>query len=217
MTSAPPMIGVGDYATDTVRAVSGFDPCARENVRRVCAAQSAMGFRPDGKWGEDSYIAALMYDPQARPGCSPRPAWWPPAGQGACAPTVNEVLVETKKALAELEAWKRAREGSGTMSGIRLNGRPIAGLGLGQDPAPQGTPTAAPPVVDQTQSPITFGGQTLEQAKAMDAASHTWSGWWHGLSTVKKVGVAAVPVAVVGTGIFLATRKKGRGKRRSRR
>ena len=51
MTSAPPVIGVGDYATDTVRAVSGFDPCARENVRRVCAAQSAMGFRPDGKWG----------------------------------------------------------------------------------------------------------------------------------------------------------------------
>src|SRR5208337_844522 len=31
--------GVGDYVTDTVRAVSGFDPCARENVRRVCAAQ----------------------------------------------------------------------------------------------------------------------------------------------------------------------------------
>ncbi len=200
MTSAPPVIGVGDYATDTVRAVSGFDPCARENVRRVCAAQSAMGFRPDGKWGEDSYIAALMYDPQARPGCSPRPAWWPPAGQGACAPTVNEVLVETKKALAELEAWKRAREGSGTMSGIRLNGRPIAGLGLGQDPAPQGTPSAAPP-------PAPPVGQTT----ATPVVHHWYS------STGAKVGIGVAAAAAVGTVVYVATRKKGRGKRRSRR
>jgi hypothetical protein len=50
------------------------------------------------------------------------------------------------------------------------------------------------------------------------AASHTWAGWWHHLSTPAKVSVAAVPVAVAATGIYLAThKKKGRGKRRSRR
>jgi hypothetical protein len=206
--------GVGDYATDTVRAVSGFDPCARENVRRVCAAQAAMGFRPDGKWGEDTYIAALGFNPQAPPPCQPRPAWWPPAGYGACAPTPNQVLVDAKKALAEL---KRLREGSGAMSGIRLNGAPIAGLGLGQDPA--APPAAAPPVVPDPVAQAQAAGAAADASgKAAMAARHTWAGWWHHLSTPAKIGVAAVPVVAVGTGVYLAThKKKGRGKRRSRR
>ena len=205
---------VGDYATDTVRAVSGFDPCARENVRRVCAAQAAMGFRPDGKWGEDTYIAALGFNPQAPPPCQPRPAWWPPAGYGACAPTPNQVLVDAKKALAEL---KRLREGSGAMSGIRLNGAPIAGLGLGQDPA--APPAAAPPVVPDPVAQAQAAGAAADASgKAAMAARHTWAGWWHHLSTPAKIGVAAVPVVAVGTGVYLAThKKKGRGKRRSRR
>src|SRR5271166_1542012 len=110
--------GVGDYTVDAVREVAAIDPCDRANVDRVCAAQAAMGFEPDGKWGTDSYIAALGFDPNAPPGCHPRPAWWASAGRSNC----NRVIVEASKALTEMEAWKRAREGSGTMSGISLNG-----------------------------------------------------------------------------------------------
>ena len=205
--------GVGDYAVDAVRAASAVDPCARENVRHVCAAQAAMGFRPDGKWGTDTYIAALGFDPQARPGCSPRPAWWPPPGYGACAPQMNEVLVEARKDLAQMEAWKRAREGNGTMSGIRLNGSPIAGLGLGQDPS-AAPPPAAPPV-----------GLTPEQAGAQaagaaaDASSKkVIAGHHHHLSMPVKVGIGVGAAAVAAGVVYACTRgKKKRSRRRSRR
>jgi hypothetical protein len=204
--------GVGDYAVDAVRAASAVDPCARENVRHVCAAQAAMGFRPDGKWGTDTYIAALGFDPQARPGCSPRPAWWPPPGYGACAPQMNEVLVEARKDLAQMEAWKRAREGNGTMSGIRLNGSPIAGHGLGQDPS-AAPPPAAPPV-----------GLTPEQAGAQaagaaaDASSKkVIAGHHHHLSMPVKIGIGVGAAAVAAGVVYACTRGKKKGRRRSRR
>ncbi len=192
--------GVGDDAA-AVAALSGKDPCARENVHLVCATQQALGFPPDGKWGTDTSIAAQAFDPNAPAGCNPRPLWWAPPGRSNC----SREIIEASKAIEELNAWKRAREGSGTMSGIRFNGAPISGLGLGQDPAPQGTPTAAPPVVPATTTDTSA------------TAPHTWSAWWHHLSTPAKVGVAALPVAAVAGGVYLATRKKGRGKRRSRR
>jgi len=103
------------------------------------------------------------------------------------------------------------------MSGIRLNGAPIAGLGLGQDPA--APPAAAPPVVPDPVAQAQAAGAAADASgKAAMAARHTWAGWWHHLSTPAKIGVAAVPVVAVGTGVYLAThKKKGRGKRRSRR
>ena len=202
-------IGVGNYAVDTVRAVSAVDPCAPQNIDRVCAAQWVLGIEPDGKWGTDTYIAALGWDPQARPGCSPRPAWWPRGS--ACTP--SSPMTEASRALAEME---RMREGSGTMSGIRLNGALIPGHGLGQDATP---PPAAPPVgvPDPAAASAAAGAAADASGKAALAAQHTWAGWWHALSTPAKVGIVAAPVAVVGTGIFLATRGKKKGRRKSKR
>ena len=203
--------GVGDYATDTVRALRGLDPCDRENVALVCAAQRMIGLEPDGKWGNDSYIAALQYDPEASPPCSPRPAWWP-RGRSACG-AANPVVTQAARDLAELEAMKRAREGSGVMSGVRFNGSFIPGLGLGQDAAP---PPAAPPVgLTPEQAAAQAAGAAAEASgKAAMAARHTWGGWWHHLSTIEKVGVVGGPVVVVGTGVFLATRGKKKSRRR---
>jgi hypothetical protein len=207
--------GVGDYAVDAVRAASIVDPCARENVRRVCAAQAAMGFRPDGKWGEDTYIAALGFDPQARPPCQPRPAWWPPAGYGACAPSVNEVLVEAKKALAELEALKRAREGNGTMSGISLNGASIPGHGLGQDPSAAPAPAPAPPV-GAPLTPEQAGNQAA--GAAADASAHAVMASHHKkLSMPVKVGIGVGAAAVAAGVVYACTRGKKKGRRKGRR
>lgn len=86
------------------------------------------------------------------------------------------------------------------MSGISFNGARIPGHGLGQDPAPQGTPSAAPP-------PAPPVGQTT----ATPVVHHWYS------STGAKVGIGVAAAAAVGTVVYVATRKKGRGKRRSRR
>jgi len=199
--------GVGDYTVDAVREVAAIDPCDRANVDRVCAAQAAMGFEPDGKWGTDSYIAALGFDPNAPPGCHPRPAWWASAGRSNC----NRAIVEASKALTELEAWKRAREGSGTMSGISLNGAYIPGLGLGQDPAPQGTPTAAPPVASPPPANPPPAAPPVVAPPAGGVAPHH-----HKLSTAAKVGIGVGAAAVVATVVVLATHKK-KGRKKSRR
>jgi len=124
---------------------------------------------------------------------------------------VDQLLVEAKKTLAELEAWKRAREGNGTMSGIRLNGASIAGHGLGQDPS-AAPPSAAPPV-----------GLTPEQAGAQaagaaaDASSKKVIAGHHHLSMPVKVGIGVGAAAVAAGVVYACTRGKKKGRRRSRR
>lgn len=90
------------------------------------------------------------------------------------------------------------------MNGISLNGTRIPGLGLGQDPAAAAAGAAADAA-----------------GKAALTAPRTWGQWWQQLGTPAKVGVVAAPVAVIGTGVYLVTRKKQtpaeRRRKRSRR
>ena len=70
-----------------VRALLSFDPCLQENAALVCQAQSALGFVPgngvDGKWGANASARAKALGVNV-PACSPRPAWWAPAGYSNC-------------------------------------------------------------------------------------------------------------------------------------
>ena len=68
-------------APAAVQALISFDPCVQANVASTYAAQKALGIAADGKWGTDSSTAARRVLPGAPAGCSPRPAWWAPAGQ----------------------------------------------------------------------------------------------------------------------------------------
>lgn len=67
-----------------VLALLGINPCNPSSAADVCAAQHALGVTADGKYGNDTATAARRILPEAPPGCSPRPAWWKPAGQSNC-------------------------------------------------------------------------------------------------------------------------------------
>ena len=76
---------VGDPQTVAVEALmNAGSPCSQANVAMVCLAQGAMGVSADGKWGSGTAAAAQKLVPSAPGGCSPRPAWWAPAGQSNC-------------------------------------------------------------------------------------------------------------------------------------
>lgn len=195
-------------ATAAVNAVAAVDPCARENAGRVCEAQRILGFVPDGKWGDDTSIAARAFNPSAPPACSPRPSWWAPHGRSNC----NTLLVEAANDMATLAAWKRAREGTGVMGeAIRLNGVRIPGLGLGQDPS--AAPPPAPPV--STLTPEQAGAQAA--GAAADASGKAAMAHHHKLSTMAKVGIGVGSAAVVAGVVYACTRGKKKSRRRSRR
>jgi len=85
--SVPVGVGVGFVGApaDAVGAlVAAGSPCDQANVALVCAAQAALGQPADGKWGSGTATAAQRVVPGAPAGCSPRPAWWAPAGQSNC-------------------------------------------------------------------------------------------------------------------------------------
>ena len=67
-----------------VLAMASLDPCNASNVAAVCAAQAALGLKPDGKWGAGTAKAASAVMPNAPPACAPRPGWWAPAGRTNC-------------------------------------------------------------------------------------------------------------------------------------
>jgi LysM domain len=76
---------LGDAASDAVNALlSAGDPCDPNNVGLVCAAQAALGVGVDGKWGAGTATRAQALVPGAPGACTPRPAWWAPAGQSNC-------------------------------------------------------------------------------------------------------------------------------------
>lgn len=85
-TVSVPMAGyLGDSASDTVNAlIAAGGPCLQANAGWVCLVQKALGIAADGKWGTDTSTAARRIVPGAPAGCSPRPAWWAPAGKVNC-------------------------------------------------------------------------------------------------------------------------------------
>lgn len=85
-TPVPPPTPIAVPAA--VQALLTFNPCAQANVMAVCAAQAALGAAVDGKYGNDTATAARSLLPGAPAGCSPRPAWWYPAGQSNCVPKI---------------------------------------------------------------------------------------------------------------------------------
>jgi hypothetical protein len=77
--------GVRDAASDAVNAlIAAGSPCDPNNAPLVCAVQAALGIGVDGKWGAGTAHAARAVVHAAPPACSPRPAWWAPAGQTNC-------------------------------------------------------------------------------------------------------------------------------------
>jgi hypothetical protein len=85
--SVPVGVGVGFVGApaDAVSAlIAAGSPCLQGNAALVCAAQAALGIGADGKWGDGTSAAARRVVPSAPAGCSPRPAWWAPAGQSNC-------------------------------------------------------------------------------------------------------------------------------------
>jgi len=76
---------LGDVGTDAVNALmAAGGPCVQANAGLVCVAQAALGIAADGKWGSGTATAARALVPSAPAGCTPRPAWWAPAGQVNC-------------------------------------------------------------------------------------------------------------------------------------
>jgi len=68
-----------------VAALRGISPCDPSSALAVCAAQSALGVKADGKYGNDTAAAARrVLGSAAPPACSPRPSWWAPVGQSNC-------------------------------------------------------------------------------------------------------------------------------------
>ncbi len=58
-----------------------------EKVSGICAAQRALGVTVDGKYGATTASAAWRIDQNVPKACSPRPAWWAPAGKSNCGAT----------------------------------------------------------------------------------------------------------------------------------
>lgn len=120
-------IGIGDAASDAVNALmAAGSPCDQANVALVFAAQHALGQAADGKWGADTARAAQARVPGAPGGCSPRPAWWAPAGQSNALPSA-----------APSAAPAAAPGGVTTLSTITVTGSPAIGALVGINPCDQ--------------------------------------------------------------------------------
>lgn len=94
LESVPVSIAPVSAAANAAAAqLAALDPCAKANAAAVCAAQVALGLTPDGKYGDATSARMRAIFPASPAGCSPRPAWWAPAGvsncPGAAAPVVQ--------------------------------------------------------------------------------------------------------------------------------
>ena len=74
----------GAVTPAAVQALLSFNPCDQANVALVCQAQSTLKVTVDGKYGAGTEAAARKLMSWAPAACTPRPAWWKPAGQSNC-------------------------------------------------------------------------------------------------------------------------------------
>lgn len=84
LPSPAPVVSPAPIAAVAVQALAGIDPCLSVNVGMVCAAQSALGLKADGKYGADTAKAVKNAIGSAPPPCSPAPMWWGKKGESKC-------------------------------------------------------------------------------------------------------------------------------------
>ena len=75
---------LGDVASDTAASLAAVDPCDQTYVGVVCSFQTLVGLTPDGKYGSGTAAKGTALGVRMPPPCSPRPAWWAPAGKSNC-------------------------------------------------------------------------------------------------------------------------------------
>ena len=100
-----------------VAQLASFNPCAQTSVAAVCAAQAALGLTVDGKYGDTTAARVRALVPAAPSGCSPRPAWWTPAGVSSC-PGAGTVVRPPSDTQLPIASTKKTGISTGAIIGL---------------------------------------------------------------------------------------------------
>jgi peptidoglycan hydrolase-like protein with peptidoglycan-binding domain len=76
LPTGPAVVIQGASIPAAVQALASINPCLQANSGTVFLAQTALGIKPDGKYGVGTAAAARALGVNAPAGCSPPPLWW---------------------------------------------------------------------------------------------------------------------------------------------